>query len=71
MNKKYYADIDLYFDTMKYSITTEVGTKKQELVDMIRDFAKSKKLDCNTKTKKLFDKSGKEVGEFEISSRTI
>ena len=71
MNKKYYADIDLYFDTMKYSITTEVGTKKQELVDMIKDFAKSKKLDCNTKTKKLFDSNGKEVGAFKIDVRII
>ena len=71
MNKKYYADIDLYFDTMKYSITTEVGTKKQELVDMIKDFAKSKKLDCNTKTKKLFDSKGKEVGTFKIDARII
>lgn len=71
MNKKYYADIDLYFDTMKYSITTEVGTKKQELVDMIKDFAKSKKLDCNTKTKKLFDSNGKEVGTFKIDVRII
>ena len=71
MNKKYYADIDLYFDTMKYSITTEVGTKKQELVDMIKDFAKSKKLDCNTKTKKLFNRNGKEVGTFKIDARII
>lgn len=71
MNKKYYADIDLYFDTMKYSITTEIGTKKQELVDMIKDFAKSKKLDCNIKTKKLFDSNGKEVGTFKIDARII
>lgn len=71
MNKKYYADIDLYFDTMKYSITTEVGTKRQELIDMIKDFAKSRKLDCNTKTRKLFDKTGKEVGSFIVDSRII
>lgn len=70
MNKKYYADITLTFDTMKYSIVGEMGTKKQEMVDMVKDFAKKRKLECNTKTKKLL-RNGEEVGSFEITSRVI
>lgn len=69
MNKKYYADIDLYFEEMKYGITVETGSKKQELVDMVKDFAKNKRLTCNTKTKKFFNADGKEVGSYEIGSR--
>ena len=69
--KKYYADINLYFDTMKYCIVGYYTAKKQEIVEMVEEFAKARQLTCNKKTKKLFDKSGKEVGEFEISSRTI
>lgn len=71
MNKKYYADINLYFDTMKYGISVEVGDKKQDLIDMVKDFAKSKKLECNTKTKKFFDANGKEVGNYIIDSRVF
>jgi hypothetical protein len=71
MNKKYYANIDLYFDTMKHSIVAETGTKKIEVLEMVKDFAKGRKLTCNTKTKKLFNAQGQEVGEFEIGSRII
>lgn len=70
MNKKYYADITLDFDEMKYSISCEVGTKKQELVDLVKKFATEKKLVCDTKSKKFF-KEGKEVGRFEIASKTF
>lgn len=70
MNKKYYANIDLYFDTMKHSIVGDMGTKKQEIVDMVKDFAKQRKMDCNTKTKKLY-LDGKEVGSFSINARII
>lgn len=70
MNKKYYANIDLYFETMKYSIVGEMGTKKQEVIDLVKDFAKSKKMECNSKTKKLFQ-DGKEVGSYEIFTRMI
>ena len=38
MNKKYYADITLDFDEMKYGITCEAGTKKQELVDLVKQY---------------------------------
>ena len=69
--KKYYADINLYFDTMKYGIVGDYTAKKQEIVEMVEEFAKARQLTCNKKTKKLFDKNDKEVGEFEISSRTI
>lgn len=69
--KKYYADINLYCDTMKYGIVGDYTAKKQEIVEMVEEFAKARQLICNKKSKKLFDKSGKEVGEFEISSRTI
>lgn len=68
MNKKYYANIDLYFDTMKYSIVGEIGDKKQEIINMVRDFAKKRKMECNTKTKKLYI-DGKEVGSFIIDAR--
>lgn len=70
MNKKYYADINLEFDDMKYSIVGEIGTKKQEIVDLVKDFAKSRKMQCDTKTRKLL-KDGKEVGSYEIASRII
>ena len=56
---------------MKYSITAEVGTKRQEIVDMVKDFAKIRKLVCDTKAKKLFDTQGKEVGSFNIGTRMI
>jgi len=69
--KKYYADINLYFDTMKYGIVGDYTAKKQEIVEMVEEFAKARQLTCNKKSKKLFDINGKEVGEFEISSRTI
>ena len=67
MNKKYYANIDLYFDTMKHSIVGDMGTKKQEIVDMVKDFAKKRKMECNTKTKKFY-LDGKEVGSFSIDT---
>jgi len=70
MNKKYYADITLDFDEMKYGITCEAGTKKQELVDLVKQFATSKNLVCDTKSKKFF-KEGKEVGRYEIASKTF
>lgn len=70
MNKKYYADINLEFDDMKYSIVGEIGTKKQEIVDLVKDFAKSHKMQCDTKTRKLL-KDGKEAGSYEIASRII
>lgn len=71
MNKKYYADIDLYFDTRKYGIVGEISTKRQEIVDMVKDFGKKHKLTCDTKSKKFFDATGKEVGRYSIASRTI
>lgn len=71
MNKKYYADIDLYFDTRKHSIVAEMGTKKIEVLEMVKDFAKRNKLTCDTKAKKLFDAQGKEVGAFKIDARII
>jgi len=70
MNKKYYANIDLYFDEMKYSITGEVGTKKQEVLELVKDFAKARKMECNCKEKKLF-KEGTEVGSFIIDAKII
>lgn len=69
--KKYYADINLYFDTMKYSIVGDYTAKKQEIVELVEEFAKARQLTCNKKTKKFFDNNGKEVGEFEVSSKTI
>lgn len=70
MNKKYYANIDLYFDEMKYTIVGEMGTKKQEVLDLVKDFAKTRKMECNSKTKKLF-KEGTEVGSFTIDAKMI
>lgn len=65
--KKYYADIDLYFDDMKHGIVGEMSRK--EMVEMVKDHAKKLNLECNTKSKKLFDKQGKEVGRFSITSK--
>lgn len=70
MNKKYYADITLDFDEMKYGISCEAGAKKQELIDLIKQFATERKLICDTK-KKIFLKEGKEVGSFKIASKTF
>lgn len=67
---KYYADIKLYFDEMKYGIVESDATRK-EMVDAVKKFAESRKLTCNTKTKKLFNKEGKEVGEYEITSASV
>ena len=67
---KYYANIKLYFDDMKYSMVNSDATRK-EMVEAVKKFAESRKLNCNTKTKKIFNKEGKEVGEFEITSASI
>ena len=48
------GDTYLYFEEMKYSIVGEVGTKKQEVLELVQDFAKARKMECNSKTKKLF-----------------
>lgn len=71
MNKKYYANIDLYFTTMKHSIVGETNMKKQEIIDSVEDFAKARKLTCNKKARKLYDASGKEVGSYEVLVRLI
>lgn len=71
MNKKYYADINLYFDTRKYGIIGDTSTKRQEIIDMVKDFSKELKLTCDTKSRKLFNAEGKEVGNYTISSRTV
>lgn len=70
MNKKYYADITLDFDEMHYSIVGDLATKKQEIVNLIEEFAKARDLICDTKKKKLY-KDGKEVGYFNITSRSF
>lgn len=67
---KYYANIKLYFDDMKYSMVDSDTTRK-EMVEAVKKFAESRKLTCNTKTKKIFNKEGKEVGEFEITSASV
>jgi hypothetical protein len=69
--KKYYADIDLYFDDMSYGIVGDSNTTRIEMINLVKDFAKEMNLECNTKSKKLFNKEGKEVGSFTINSRTI
>lgn len=69
MSKKYYADINLYFDKRKYSIVGDTTLKKKELIELVEDFAKDLKLTCNTKIKKFFDNNGKEMGTYEINSR--
>lgn len=68
--KKYYAYFDLYSEERKYSIVGSADGKKKDLVDSIESFAKSRKMTCNLKTKKLFV-GDKEVGSFEITSQTI
>lgn len=70
MNKKYYATIKLYNFTEKYSIVGETDSKKQDVINMVKDFAKRVKLECNTKNRKLY-KDGKEMGEYIIDVRTF
>ena len=48
----------------------KVSGKKQELVDLIKQFATERKLVCDTKNK-IFLKEGKEVGSFKIASKTF
>ena len=55
---------------MKYTIVGEMGTKKQEVLDLVKELAKKKKMECNSKTKKLF-KEGTEVGSFTIDAKMI
>lgn len=71
MSRKYYADINLYFDKRKYSIVGDTTLKKKELVELVEDFAKDFKLTCNTKAKKFFDVNGKEMGAYEIGSKEV
>ena len=44
--------------------------KLKQFAVMVKDFAKRRKMDCNTKTKKLY-LDGKEVGSFSINARII
>ena len=67
--KKYYADINLIFDDMKYGIVGEM--KKQEMIDQIKDFAHKMKLDCNTRNKTFTDAKGNVVGKFTITSKIM
>lgn len=69
--RKYYANIDLYFDNMKYGIVGDTSTDRKEMIELLKDFGKKLNLECNTKSKKFFNKQGKEVGSFTLSSKTI
>lgn len=67
--KKYYADINLIFDDMKHSIVGEM--KRQEMIELIKDFAEELKLDCDTRSKTFTDKKGNVVGKFFITSSNV
>lgn len=69
--RKYYADIDLYFDNRKYGIVGDITTNRKEMIELLESFAKNFNLKCNAKSKKFFDKQGKEVGSFTLASKTI
>jgi len=69
--RKYYANINLYFDEHKYSIVGDDSTNRQEMIELIQKFAKIRELNCNVKTKSFFDKKGKEVGIFTLASKEI
>lgn len=69
MNKKYYAYIDLYNSTMKHSIVGNDQLKRNEMIELVKSFTKSRGLKCDTKTKKLFQED-KEVGCYSITSKT-
>lgn len=66
MTRKYYADIDLYFDERKHSIVADETVKRKEMNELLEDFGKKRKLTMNAKSKKFFDENGREVGSFEI-----
>ena len=69
--KKYYIDIELYNDKRKYGIVGDSFTSRKDMIDMVKDFAKELDLICNTKTKKLFNKKGEEVGIYTLTSQVI
>jgi hypothetical protein len=71
MNRKYYADIVLDYEDIKHTIVCEVGSKRQEVMELVSLFAKKRKLICNLKTKKFTNDIGQEVGYFEIGSTNI
>lgn len=64
------ATIDLYFDKQKYTIVGETDTKKNELIEAVKQFASKRKIECRVKEKKLF-KEGNEVGSFSIGFKTF
>ena len=67
--RKYYADINLEFDDMKHSIVGDTGTSRKEMIDLVKKFAEELNYLCNTKTSKILDKNGKEIGRYNIQSR--
>jgi len=67
--RKYYANINLDFDDMKYSIVGDSDTNRQGMIELIKQFAKDINCLCNTKTSRLLDKNGKEIGKYSIQSR--
>ena len=38
MTRKYYADIDLYFDERKHSIIADETVKRKEMNELLEDF---------------------------------
>lgn len=66
MTRKYYADIDLYFDDRKHSIVGDESVKRVEMNELLEDFGKKRKFTINKKTRKFFDEQGREVGSYEI-----
>lgn len=69
MTRKYVANINLYFDEMKHSIVGDETVKKVEMAGLVKEFAKERRCTINQRTKKIFDASGKEVGEYAIETR--
>jgi len=67
--RKYYADINLHFDNMKYGIVGEESTNRKEMIELVKNFAKEMNYTCNTKTARIIDKNGKEIGQYSITSR--
>lgn len=69
--RRYYADIILDFDNMKHGIVGDTTTTRKEMIEVIEDFGKDFNLTINTKSKKFFDKQGKEVGSFTLEAREV
>ena len=49
--------------------TSKVPGFTKEMIDLVKKFVEEMNYLCNTKTSKILDKNGKEIGRYNIQSR--